>query len=169
MAAKTNFLNSEKYIKVDEPYLDYLRSSARDSLGHVVANLLVDEFFKFFILATNFPEKNIKISQAIDTIWHFAILETKHYRKLNCDNNSGHFLDHSKLEEKNQKSASAGETKEALEFCLNYVSFFGEFPEGTLQYWPQANLLARLSNISEGQLNDLIAQLSEENSFAGEI
>ena len=159
--------NYREYLDVESQYIDYLQSSASGSYGEKIANLLVDEFFKFFVLSTNFPDQMIQISKAVDDIWHFAILETKHYRKLNSTNNKGRFLDHSKIAQEETLIDEFNETKNDFEFCLNYIHFFGEFSEEALQYWPQANRLANKSNISFDQLNELLIQLSEKMSSTG--
>lgn len=161
MPAKKEKNHYSSYICVDLRYIDYLKSSASSSFSREEANLLIEEFFKFFTLATRFPRRKILISKAIDLIWHFAILETKYYRKLNYDNNRGRFLDHSKLDHIKAASSVSDDKKNAFEFCLNYSRFFGDFKNETIKYWPQATLVANIKNLSCFQLNNLIMQMSE--------
>lgn len=168
MAAKMTIEKIEKHLNLDAHYLEYLHSAARKSFGDEEGGKLVVEFFKFFIMAINFPDKEIRISKAIDEIWHFAILETKHYRKLNSENNSGRFLDHSKIERDDAESERGSEVRDSLEFCLNYINLYGEFPSDAIQFWPQANQISILSKSSGENLNNFLHEIFQNASAARE-
>jgi hypothetical protein len=53
----------------------------------------INQYKAFFVLSFMFPEMGIVPTKAIDTVWHYHILDTAKYR-TDCDKHLGFFLDH---------------------------------------------------------------------------
>ncbi|MEY3903196.1 MAG: hypothetical protein RL189_2502 [Pseudomonadota bacterium] len=155
-----NLLNVETEVlpEINEHYVSYLQSTAEKILGSNLSRTGLLEFLKFFLLSTSFPESKIQISDAIDKIWHAAIIETRQYRILNDRFNNGFFLDHTVLDLRpdifiNEQAI----TQSNFDFAVNYFLHFGEFTSESIELWPQVSSLGSKYELNCVELNTVIA------------
>lgn len=155
-----NLLNVEAEVlpEISEHYVRYLQSAAEKILGSNLSRTGLLEFLKFFLLSTSFPESKIQISDAIDEIWHAAIIETRQYRILNDRFNNGFFLDHSVLDLRSDfLNTEQAITQSNFDFAINYFLHFGEFTSESIELWPQASSLSSRYELNCIELNTVIA------------
>jgi hypothetical protein len=101
------------------------------------------EFLKYFLIAAELSPGPIAVSEEIDNLWHFWILETSEYNKLIEKSPKRVFLHHSSniyiegLKKPQYPPLTDKEkSKRDISALLTYVANFGEFREDNAKYWP---------------------------------
>lgn len=116
----------------------------------------IEEALKFLNMAT-YCEGNIPVSQEIDDIWHYWILETKEYAKLCASLEGREFIHHCSnayAESDTDATVTPANTLEQDVVMLgNYVRNYGPFEGNRIKYWLLANHLVNKSGMTIDQLN----------------
>jgi hypothetical protein len=117
----------------------------------------IEETLKFLNMAT-YCHGNIPVSQEIDDIWHYWILETNEYQKLCASLQGGRFIHHSSNVYAECSGEGNGAPKNDLEQDVamlgNYVLNYGPFEEDRVKYWLLAAHLVDNCGLSVDQVND---------------
>lgn len=130
----------------------------------------LEETLKFLNIATYFT-CNIPVSQEIDDVWHYWILETKEYQKLCSVLQGRSFLHHSSnayLECAGTRARITG-LDESVEILATYVLNYGPFEERRARYWPFAAQLMDSLSWSIEQLNDWLLGAFRADWFGVEL
>ena len=117
----------------------------------------IEEALKFLNIAV-YCRGNIPVSQEIDDVWHYWILETVEYARL-CDRLEGRrFIHHS-----SNIYARCAEDRDAPEeydlqhgvsILATYVLNYGAFEEDRIRYWPLAEHLVDNCGMTVPRLNE---------------
>lgn len=130
----------------------------------------IEETLKFLNIATFFT-CNIPVTQEIDDVWHYWILETREYQKL-CSMLQGRsFLHHSSnayLECSGAKAALAN-IDESVEILGTYVLNYGPFEKDRVHYWTFATQLMDSLSWSLEQLNDWLWEAFRADRIGAEL
>ncbi len=117
----------------------------------------IEEALKFLSIA-HLSHGNIPVSQEIDDIWHYWILETQQYAKLCELLPSGTFLHHQSNTFANCAPGASEVPDNSLEedvaMLANYVINFGPFEKDRTRHWLLANRLVDEGDMSVDQLNE---------------
>jgi hypothetical protein len=117
----------------------------------------IEETLKFLNTAA-YCHGNIPVSQEIDDIWHYWILETKEYDKLCASLQGGTFIHHSSNVYAECRSDGSTVPKNDLEQDVamlgNYVLNYGPFERDRIKYWLLAAHLVDSCGMSVDQLNE---------------
>lgn len=120
----------------------------------------IEETLKFLNIAT-FCKGNIPVTQEIDDVWHYWILETQEYEKLCGLLQGGRFIHHMS----NAFQQCAGEPQDAAPNELEddiavlgtYVLNYGPFEADRTGYWLLAKHLVETGGMTVEQLNEWLA------------
>lgn len=116
----------------------------------------VEECLKFLNMAT-FCRGNIPVTQEIDDVWHYWILETMDYQRL-CQKLTGrtfihhHSNDYPQSQNKRSKSLK-NSLEEEVAMLSAYVTNYGPFSSNRVKYWWMADHLVTKRGWSVKQLN----------------
>jgi len=127
----------------------------------------VEEALKFLNMAAH-CHGNIPVSEEIDEIWHYWILETREYEKLCASLHGGNVIHHSS----NVYAECAGDgaevpandLEEDVAMLGNYVLNYGPFEEDRIRYWPVAAHLVENCGLSVDQLNEWLTSATPVSS-----
>jgi hypothetical protein len=116
----------------------------------------VEECLKFLNMAT-YCRGNIPVSQEIDDIWHYWILETMEYQRL-CQGLTGRrFIHHRSNDYQESRDNRIRSRKNPLEWEVAmlsaYVTNYGPFKPDRVKYWRLADYLVTKRGWSVEQLN----------------
>jgi len=121
----------------------------------------IEECLKFLNMATHL-NGNIPITQEIDDIWHYWILETEDYQRL-CRKLTGRRFIHHRSNDY-AESLKDGIKKNPLEWevaaLAAYVANYGPFKPERVRYWRLADHLVSKRGWSVQQLNDWLLSMS---------
>jgi hypothetical protein len=116
----------------------------------------IEETLKFLNMAT-YCDGSIPVSQEIDDIWHYWILETKEYDRLCASLQGRRFIHHSSTAYAEARDDGSERHKNSLEqevaMLASYVLNYGPFEEGRIRYWLLASHLVDTCGLSVDQLN----------------
>jgi len=97
----------------------------------------IEEALKFLNMS-EFCRGNIPVTQEIDDIWHYWILETREYAKLCSALSSGDFLHHCSntyAECATGESVPTNSIEDDIEVLGTYVLNYGPFHSDRIKYW----------------------------------
>jgi hypothetical protein len=116
----------------------------------------IEEALKFLTLSSDCPG-NIPVTQDIDDIWHYWILETLEYDRLCSLLPGGQFIHHRSNAFSDSGPAADTAPSNTLEgdvaVLATYVVNFGPFKAERTRYWRLADYLVSHSGMSVEQLN----------------
>jgi hypothetical protein len=116
----------------------------------------VEETLKFLNMAA-YITGNIPVSQEIDEVWHYWILQTEQYRDLCAKLNGGRFVHHTSNDYEEYVAPEAARQGIDLEretaILCSYVLNYGELQAERVKYWPFAQNLMRSRDWDIGSLN----------------
>jgi len=116
----------------------------------------IEEALKFLSIA-HLSDGNIAVSQEIDDIWHYWILETQEYARLCALLPTGRFLHHRSNTfascAPDARGVSANTIEEDVAMLANYVLNFGPFEDDRIRHWRMASRLVTDGGMSVDQLN----------------
>ena len=113
----------------------------------------IEETLKFLNIAT-YCEGDIPVTEEIDDVWHYWILQTKEYRQLCRKLQGRQFLHHS-----SKDYPSSGVVDEEADLVSNvamlgtYVQNYGPFEADRVKYWRLAAYLVEQCGWSVERLN----------------
>lgn len=121
----------------------------------------IEETLKFLNMAV-YCDGNIPVSQEIDDIWHYWILETREYERLCSLLQGGSFIHHSS----NVFAECCGdgspvppnEREQDVAMLAGYVLNYGPFEVDRVRYWRLADHLVRRCGMTVEQLNEWLMQ-----------
>ena len=124
------------------------------------------ELLKFLYLSSKYSElkKNfIPVTQEIDELWHYFIIQTAYYQKLCSVLPGGAFLHHASLtfDEYREVKIKKDLIVEILRWIVLYVRNFGELKEDRLRHWFFIHAVKRTLNISLMEMN----RLAKDDTF----
>ena len=134
------------------------------SLPSVQVDVRIEETLKFLNIAV-YWSGNIPVSQEIDELWHFWILETRQYQALCAGLHGGVFVHHSSndyvtdaewaaLAQEGLAARRPDDSPAAdIEMLRAYVLNYGPFEADRVRYWNLARFLVRRRNWTLDRLN----------------
>lgn len=161
--SKTNIISNQVLLDfyMPDPMLRYFRKKIPKD-DDTLLKLKLCEFLKFFLLC-DLTEGPIPVSQEIDDIWHFWILQTKQYQELVEKLPEKRFFHHSsndyvqEIEAPNRNDPK--ELQRQVSFLASVVRNFEPFREETVVFWPMALQLLELLNVDVDGLNEYLLSL----------
>ena len=142
--------------------------------------VIVDEFLKYMLLADAKGEGSVPISQEVDDIWHFWILETSRYFQLCSVLPDGSYVHHTSedyqsltpdaeplpaptlvedVDEGFVEEPGEMLEEEPMLWLASYVANFGGFSKMALEFWPYAASLFKQSGHSLEEFNERLAAI----------
>jgi hypothetical protein len=116
----------------------------------------VEECLKYLNMAT-YCRGNIPVTQEIDDIWHYWILETMEYQRL-CQRLTGcrfiHHRSNDYQESRDKRFKSLNPIEWEVAMLLTYVTNYGPFKSDRVKYWRLADHLVTKRGWSVEQLNN---------------
>ena len=138
------------------PRMEYYFHRKLAPLPPAEINPRIEEALKFLYLAVHSPGP-IPISQEIDDVWHYWILETAEYEALCRKLPGGCYLHHSSDEYAEFADRDAKgqpiDTTIQMSYLGAYVKNYGPFCQDRVHYWPFAKRLMDLLGWSLDELN----------------
>ncbi len=117
----------------------------------------IDETLKFLNIAA-FCKGNIPVTQEIDDVWHYWILETQEYERLCGLLQGGKFIHHRsnayQLCAEDPHPAEPNELEDDIAVLGTYVLNYGPFEADRTRYWILANHLIETGGMTVEQLNE---------------
>ena len=136
---------------LDDKYRLYLLRKLPERLPAIL-EIQAREVLKYLYLVSLAPRSGIRVlvTQELDEIWHYLILETKAYAQLCKALPSGRFLNHSSNDYPGDQEPEDPEAILHFELLLyaNYVRLFGEFTDDTVHYWPGLTHVMQAANLA---------------------
>ena len=130
------------------------------SVSRAELRIRIEEALKFLNMAT-YCHGSIPVSQEIDEVWHYWILETQEYRKLCRSLQGGKFLHHRSnayTEYFDKEITSCGrDLSNDVAMLSSYVFNYGRFRKDRVRYWVLASYLVEKCGWSVRQLNDWLS------------
>lgn len=139
------------------PILYYFRKKL-SHLPEAELRVRIEETLKFLAIAT-FCSGAIPVSQDIDEIWHYWILQTQEYEAL-CFSLQGKFIHHTSndyIEYFDEDIRRHDNLPLDVKMLATYVANFGPFEENRVKYWLLASHLVEKCGWSVQQLNHCLA------------
>ena len=115
----------------------------------------LEESLKFLNIAV-FCRGNIPVSQEIDDIWHYWILQTREYARLCTRLQGNRFIHHSSnaYDDGTDAAGRHHDVEQDVVMLATYVLNYGPFEARRTRYWTFANHLLTDLGMSLDQLND---------------
>ncbi len=118
------------------------------------------ELLKFLYLSSKYPQlkgKFIPITQKVDELWHYIILQTAYYQKLCSQLPGGKIIHHKSLSFSEYKKTMEKKNliEEILRWISLYVKNFGFLKEERLKYWFFMTVVKQTLNIPLSEINKI--------------
>jgi hypothetical protein len=149
------------------PMLHYFQKKF-SQLPDAELRVRIEETLKFLAIAT-YCHGSIPVSQDIDEIWHYWILQTQEYEALCLSLQGRKFIHHTSNDYVQYFDPNIGEHDNLsldIKMLATYVANYGPFEEGRVKYWLLASHLIEKCGWKIQQLNEWLAPSATMNLTA---
>jgi hypothetical protein len=125
-------------------------------LSETELEMRIEETLKFLVIAP-LCSGSVPVTQEIDEIWHYWILQTQEYDSLCSSMPTPGFIHHSSnafIEYFDEKAAPYSNLLSDVRMLAAYLENYGPFEESRVKYWKLASDLCEGHGWSVDQLND---------------
>lgn len=144
------------------PQMKYYFTQKLKPLSSHEIDVRIEEMLKYLNMAIHF-NGDIPVSEEIDDVWHYWILETAEYVRLCRKLHGGTIRHHSSKDYAAYSDPDAKTRRMDLTYGISilssYVLNYGPYEQGRVRYWPLAERLMDHLGWELDQLNDWLSSV----------